>query len=1024
VIAESAPGSSPVACYDFQSTGNIIYDRAPGGNPVHLHITKPSAVRRTPGTLEVRANTLITSARQADKISFAIRKSGAFTLEAWIKPADKRLKGPARIVSLSTDSEARNFTLSQERDRFEFRIRTTGTDDNGMPALLTSGGKVTTELTHFVYTRDTEGNARIHLNGGQVMSKEILGSTRKWNETFQLMLANEGTKDRPWRGTYHLVAIYDRALSGKEIADYFRAGLNGRDRNSKVAAASPTAEPVATQATPITRVSPPVGEPVREVDFERHVVPLFSRQGCNAGSCHGSFSGASDFRLSLFGHDPKMDYLEIIAPDEGPRAEVNDVDQSFLLRKPSGQRRHRGGVRFEPDSWQYQILRSWIAAGAKWTEGSGALEDLRILPEGHRFSDTNQTVQLKVMAQFGDGTSEEVTAFCKFDTQDDYVAEVSDLGALRSVRPGDTAVIVSYRDRTASTRAYVPVPVYEGFTYPEITRVNYIDSGILSKLRKLNILPSFHTTDGEFLRRVYIDTIGRLPDSEEIRRFFLDGSADKRDRVIDKLLEHRDHASLWATKLSDSTGNDTARLYPPAEKRSQMWHDWLRVRFERNEPYSEIVRGILTASSREGLAEKDWLSVALKNDESNISGFESDYAERETLDLFWKRRNLKSDQIGERVAAAFLGVRLQCAQCHKHPYDRWTQVDYRGFAGLFGQVKVHNGGNKGPLSEENKRRKRIKDKKKRVPQLREVYVDPKNPKLMPHPETKKEVPAAPLASEPLAGKGDYRRKLWEWMRDRKNPLFAHNFVNRIWKHYFGMGIVEPVDDLSDANPPTHPHLLNALARDFIAHNFDIRHIERRILRSRVYQFSSLPNRTNSEDRKNFARSYPRNLMAEVAVDVINSAVGVQDTYRSDVAPGRRAIDVAASTVRDGDLRHAFNIFGRPTRAPVCECERTSDPALTQTLHLMTDADLMSKIRNGRLKQHLGRKELDQLKKGEMPDSQIAYIIRDLFLATLVRHPDKREMRAAMESVKRHKNETGFTDIMWALLNTREFILNH
>jgi hypothetical protein len=1021
---ESAPASDPIALYDFKSSGNVIFDRSPIGKPVHLHVTTPGAVRRTPGALEVRSTAQITSAQAANKISFAIQKSGEFTLEAWLKPSNTTQRGPARIISLSLDSADRNFTLAQERDRFEFRLRTTATDDNGLPALVTPAGKVKTELTHFVYTRDSSGTARIYLNSGQIIEKKITGSTTKWNETFRLMLANEGTRDRPWRGTFHLLAIYDRALSRDAVARYFRAGLKGRNQ-VLTAEVVPTAEtaPVASPAL-FERIDPPVGDPVREVDFERHVVPLFSRQGCNAGSCHGSFSGASDFRLSLFGHNPKMDYLEIVDPDEGPRAEVDDVDRSVLLRKPSGQRRHRGGVRFEPDSWQYQIFRNWIAGGAKWTAGSGALQTIRIVPDAHRFSDTNETVQLKVMAQFTDGTGEDITAFCKFDTQDDYVAEVSDLGLLRSVRPGDTAVIISYRDRTASTRAYVPVPVYEGFTYPRISAVNYIDTRVLSKLRKLNIVPSFHTTDGEFLRRVYIDTIGRLPNSEEIRRFFLDQSEDKRDRTIDMLLEHRDHAALWATKLSDITGNDTIRLYSPAEKRSQMWHDWLRVRFERNEPYSEIVRGILTASSREGRSEKEWFGSALKNDESNVRGFESAYAERDTLDLFWKRRNLKAEQVGERVAAAFLGVRLQCAQCHKHPYDRWTQVDYRGFAGLFGQVKVHNGGSKGDLANENKRRKRIKDKKKRVPQLREVYVDPKNPKLMPHPETKKGVPAAPLASEPLSGKGDYRRKLWEWMTDRENRLFAHNFVNRIWKHYFGIGIVEPVDDLSDANPPTHPHLLDSLARDFIASNFDIRHIERRILRSRVYQFSSLPNRTNSEDRKNFARSYPRNLMAEVAVDVINSAVGVQETYRSDVAPGRRAIDVAASTVRDGDLRHAFSIFGRPTRAPVCECERTSDPALTQTLHLMSDADLMNKIRNGRLKQHLSRTELELLKKGEMPDSQIAFIIRDLFLATLVRHPDKREMRAAMASVKRHRDETGFTDVMWALMNTREFILNH
>ncbi len=1017
-----------IALYDFSGKGNVIRDLAKGKRPLHLKISDMDAVRRNPGSMEVVRDVLIATERKALEISSPIKRSGSMTVEAWITPRDKTLRGPSRIVSLSKNALVRNFTLAQEGNRFDVRLMTSRTDRNGMPSLASAGGAIRAEMTHVVYTFGTDGFARIYLNGRENSKRKVGGRTSGWNEGFRLSLANENARDRAWRGTYHLVAIYNRALNGKEVTAHFRAGVRkpiGRriQRASFFMPGESRGEPFES-AVATANIALPVGGVLDSVDFERHVVPLFSRQGCNAGSCHGSFSGASDFQLSLFGHDPGLDYREIMDPDEGPRVEVDDVMQSFLIRKPSGLRRHRGGKRFETNSWQFEIIKAWVSSGANRKEASGKLDGVKISPDGHVFGATNELQQLRVTAFFKDGSTEDVTSFCKFDTQDDYVAEVSDLGEVRSVRPGDTAVIISYRDKTISTRVYVPAPVYDGFRFPEIKRENYVDSHILSKLRRLNTIPSFHSSDGEFLRRVYIDTIGRVPNVMEAERFFRDTHPEKRDRIIDTLLSHPDHAALWATKMSDITGNDTLRLYPPAEKRSQMWHDWLRVRFEQNMPYDQIVRGILVATSREGRSEKEWIKAAENNDTSNISSFKSNYSNRETLDLFWKRKNLKKEQVGERVAAAFLGIRLQCARCHKHPYDRWTQVDYRAFAGLFGQVKVHNGAQNKDLVEENRRRKRIKEKEKRLPQLREVVVDPKSPRLMPHPVTRKGVPPAPLGAETLDGKGDYRRKLWTWMRDPENPLFAHNMVNRIWKHYFGIGIVEPVDDLSDANPPSHPHLLDSLARDFSSSGFDIRHIERRILESRAYQFSSTPNRANSEDRKNFARSYPRNLMAEVAVDVIHSALGIKERWRADAPEGSRAIDVAPSIVRDGDLRHAFRVFGRPTRGPVCDCERTTDPALPQTLHLMADADVYNKIRNGRLRQYLSGSALRRFQRGEMSDDEVTGIIRNLFLSTLTRYPDEREARVALDNVKQQGDGTGFTDIMWALVNTREFILNH
>ncbi len=772
----------------------------------------------------------------------------------------------------------------------------------------------------------------------------------------------------------------------------------------------------------IKPVTLPGGVKLRRVDFERHVMGVVGRLGCNGGSCHGSFQGRGGFRLSLFAYDFDRDFGELT-----DRVDIDDPDASYLLDKPTMREEHGGGLRMEPDSWQYKLVTRWIAEGARREPGSGKINKIETVPREYRFSRPGQTAQVKVMATFEDGARENITPFCHLRVNDEYVAEINESGKLTGLHAGDTAVVITYRDQVLTSRALVTAEMETNDVYPDIPQSSYIDRHVFSKLEKLNIVPSEMCQDGDFLRRVYIDTIGRLPSPEEARKFIADKNPKKRANVISQLLRHPLHASLWATKMCDVTGNNTEALEQPREKRSRMWYDWLRHRFQENQPYDKIVEGILCATSREKDNVDQWIRKTTSLDETLLTSFETSYHERDTLDLFWARRNLSLEQMGEQVAAAFLGVRLQCAQCHKHPYDRWTQADYRAFANVFGQVKVGASPDaKKQVDEENNRRKKIKDKKKRLGSIREVFVDIKNPRRLNDPNGKGRLPARTLGGPEVDMETDGRKTLIAWMREADNPLFARSFANRVWQHYFGVGIVEPIDDFSAANPPSNEPLLDELAREFVESGYDIRKLERAILSSRTYQLSSQPKQSNQHDRRNFARSYPRRMMAEVVVDVVNSALAASDKFNRDAPEGSSAIEVAASTVQDGNLRYAFRIFGRPPRTAVCDCQRSDEPSLPQTLYLMTDSNVMRKIRDGRVKNVLAKDDrLNKVRSGNLAQSDLKEIVDELFLCTLTRYPNDNEQQSAFEHIQESTDRpAALVDIVWALINTREFILNH
>ena len=776
-------------------------------------------------------------------------------------------------------------------------------------------------------------------------------------------------------------------------------------------------------ATARAGVTLPGGARLERVDFERHIMGLFGRMGCNAGSCHGSFQGKGGFRLSLFGYEPAKDYLALTRDVLARRINPLEPERSLLLLKATGQVSHGGGVRFGKDSWQYQVFREWIVNGAPWQEDSGAIKAVEITPPEYAFKKAGETVRLRVTAHFTDGSSADFTHFTDFRTNDDAVAEVSNLGVVKALRPGATAIVVSYRGNVLPVRVLVPVETPPGFVYPKVPVTNYIDREVFARLRRLNMVPSDLAPDAEFLRRVYIDTIGCLPSPEEVRAFLASKDPNKRAKKIDELLAHPMHAALWATKFCDITGNDTLSLEQPVilkSKRSQMWHDWFRKRLAENRPYDQIVKGVLGATSREGKQPSEWLKQTRKIDDAALNGLDYPYAERETLDLFWRRQQqVPIEQWGEKTAAAFLGIRLECAQCHKHPFDRWSQAEYRAYANIFGQVAFGvQPDAKKLVDAENKARKAKAGKKNnQIPIVREVYLLPKARALL-HPDTKKRLPAKALGGPeiPVERGEDARLALFEWMRAPSNPYFARSFVNRVWGHYFGVGLVHPVDDFSLANPPSNEKLLDELAKDFIEHKFDIRHLERRILNTRVYQLTSKTNATNKLDRNNYSHCYVRPMMAEVVVDVINSALAAQEKFGKDIKPGSRAIEVGSTLLNQAPaLNYTLRIFGRPPRTTACDCERAMEPALPQKLYTMTDVSLLAKIKapTGRLAQ--------LLKSGKNDDE----ILDELFLATVTRHPLPADRELFREyRMRAADRNTAFGDVLWALLNTREFILNH
>ncbi len=756
----------------------------------------------------------------------------------------------------------------------------------------------------------------------------------------------------------------------------------------------------------------PSGQLIERVDFERHVAPLLSRLGCNAGSCHGASNGKGDFRLSLFGYDSKADYEAITSAGSG-RVDVDEAASSLILEKPTLAVDHGGGLRLPRDSWEYQLVARWINDGAQHVPESGKLLQVEIEPRENVLTISSPRAEVRVMATFANGDRVDVTSLSRLRVQDETVASVDDRGTLRRVGSGDTAVIATYSGWPAN--AYILVPRdgeaagVANTAYPK----SLIDRHVSAKLRRLHIEPTTLSSDETFLRRVTLATIGQLPSPDTIREFIADKSSDKRDRKINELLSDSLHAATWATRMCEITGsgNFGESQMPPAAGREEKWHAWFRIRFADNVPYDRIARGMLCGTTRGRRDAIEFVQSNIQRAARDSKESTSEYAERKSLDLFWQRPKVNEEidveGIAARIAAAFLGVRMECARCHKHPFDRWTRNDYRSFANLFTQVRF---GMSPSLRsslvdalEEQRTRAREGAPKKRIPSMREVFVS-STPRDFRDAATQQRLPVKPIGGAVMETGGDRRDAFVDWLTSRDNPYFARNFVNRVWAKYFGVGLVGPVDAFSAGNPPSHPALLDALARDFVDHGFNIRRLERQILQSRAWQRAATTNDTCRTDRRNFARAYVRVLPADVLLDAISCAIGDQQP---------RAVEIAGRRAGDKQMDMYFEIFNRPERKLTCDCEQSDEPTLRQSMLLLADPALMERIQNG----HVAR-----LAASDVSDEKV---IEELFLLTLSRSPDREELNAARKHVASAPNrKAALGDVVWSLMNTREFVTNH
>lgn len=759
------------------------------------------------------------------------------------------------------------------------------------------------------------------------------------------------------------------------------------------------------------------------IDFEKHVAPLLGKHGCNAAACHGAFGGKGGLQLSLFGYSPQMDFENL-----QERIDYDDPEQSLVLLKPTGQEEHEGGVRFSNDSEAFGSIKAWIKSGAQWNKASGKVTKLRVAPSQIAFArpgEESQTQYLTVTALFADGSEEDVTRLARFTSRDEGLVNVDETGNVSPARPGFASVIVSYGNEYAAVDVVVPFksPRSSSARSSQARSSNYatnneVDGFINGRLKSLNLRPSVVSTDEAFLRRIMIDVIGTVPTAGEVEEFCDDDEPNKRESKIDELLAHPMHAALWASRMCEITkcdsdsmqGNDSDRI-----TRAQMWHAWFRKRFEANIPYDKVVRDIVSATSREKLTAEEWLrkeeTLVAAKDPASIAK----YADKEQLDLFWRRKSeggFPIEETSELTAAAFAGIRINCARCHKHPFDRWSQDDYAAFANIFSGVVYGSSTqlNVAIFNELDRRREAKKTGRNvdPLPQMKEVYNNLRLGRTLNGSSPKSDVNPRPLGGEGFDLETDFRIQFGEWLTAKDNPYFAKNFANRVWSVYFGVGLVEPVDDFSISNPPSHPQLLKMLEKRFVESGFDIRELEKSILMSAAYQRSSTPNGQNARDQRAYSRQYLRPMPAEVTLDVINKALGANESF--DGHPdGLLAIELGSNRVK-GSAARAFEVFGRGKRESVCDCDRRKETDLRQAMYLLSDATIHEKIRTGEIQKLL--------------DYQNRKLINQLFLTLLGREPNQQERKLGLQHLTQNSRKVGFEDLVWSLINSREFITNH
>lgn len=700
--------------------------------------------------------------------------------------------------------------------------------------------------------------------------------------------------------------------------------------------------------------------------FVRDILPALSEAGCLSGGCHSKPEGQNGFKLTVFSYDPKADYEEIVREGRQRRMFPAAPDQSLLLRKALGLVPHEGGRRFELGSETHQLLERWIRAGMPFAAPTEPVfEGLTLHPSERRYR-RGATQTFLVTALYSDGSRRDVTALTTLESNDPERVRVDGPGRVTvgTLGGGEAVVVARYMGRVAASQVLVPAEtVFPPERYAALPRNNFIDDQAYVRFQRLGLLPSNLCTDVEFLRRSTLDTVGRLPTPDEVREFLGDPAPDKRSRWITRLLDHPAYGDYWANKWADLLRPNPDRV---GVKSVFTLDQWLREQFRDNRPYDAFVRDLLQA---EGSNHRNGPAVVYRD-------------RREPAELTTMFSQL------------FLGTRMECAKCHHHPNEKWGQEDFYQLAAFFGPVKQKGAGLSPPISAG----------------IESFYYAAGGE--VRHPVTGVVMtPRPPDGPDLGAGSGDPRDRLAGWLLDPKNPFFAKAAVNRVWANFFGRGLVHPVDDFRTSNPCVHPELLDALAADFAAHGYDFKHLIRVILESRLYQLSSAPNETNLTDTRRFSRGYRRRLPAEVLMDAVRDVTGVSDTLAA-MPEGSRAMQ--AWNYKIGS--HFLDAFGRPNSSSDCPCERDLQLSVVQSLHLMNSQSVQSKLSDPK-----GR--VRQLTSGDRPAPEI---VSALYLAALGRDPSASELSIALKAFEAPgaTRETASEDLLWALLNSPEFVFNH
>lgn len=704
-------------------------------------------------------------------------------------------------------------------------------------------------------------------------------------------------------------------------------------------------------------------QPAEIPNFRNDIIPALTKLGCNGGACHGSQYGKGGFKLSLLGYDVEADYTAIVKDLKGRRVNPVDATDSLILRKPTIAIPHGGGLRFQPRSKTYNLILSWISAGIPGPGPADSLIQALEIPQYSRVMQPTEKQQITVRARYSDMSVRDVTAACRWETLNESVAEVSQDGLIKAKSGGGAAVIARYAGKAGVASIIVP---YEGVeNYSASPANNYVDELVQAKWKQLGLRPARLTSDTEFIRRVSLDLTGVLPKEQDITAFVSDASVDKRSKLIDRLLETPEYVDFWTLKWGD-----LLRVTRNGMGAKPMWnfHNWLRNNLQNNRPVDQIVREILLARGQPN---------------------------REAVSGFYKMANTPEER-AEAVSVGFMGIRIGCARCHHHPFEKWGQEDYYGLAAFFARLDSKPDGDYGV----------------RWAEYAGAALRLAPSGFMRNPRTHKVVYPKVPDGDSYGYDGDPRVKLADWLVSKQNAWLPRNFVNRYWGYMLGRGLVEPLDDMRETNPPLIPELLDALADDFVRSGFDQKHMLRVIGNSRVYQLDSAPAAGMPADNPFFTFYVPRRLSAEQLLEAINYATNVPDKFRG-LPKGIRPMQLPDPEVGSDFL----DLFGRSRRMVPCECSRSNDTNITQVLDLMNGDYLQEKISSptGRVA------ALFQL----VPPVQV---MRNLYYATLSRPPSENELAKASDIVNQSQSseskKKALEDLLWVLVNSKEFLFNH